>query len=285
MRLGIHFSYWAEDWDTTYEPYVKRAADAGFALLEISCSGLARHYQDTRRLKALKSMADQAGLSLSAGYGPNPAQNLCSNNADVVNDAVNFYRRILPSLQALGVRTLAGPLYSGLPFSQAGPREAVLERFAQNLQRVLPFARDAGVTLCLEVVNRYESNLINTAKEACALADVIGSPWVRVMLDTFHMNIEEDDMALAIRQTGSRLGHVHFSEQNRRLPGQGQLPWARICAALRDARYDGDVVIEAFVRKAGSVGEKVMLWRDLAPLEALDGDAAAAVRFLTPMLR
>ena len=108
-------------------------------------------------------------------------------------------------------------------------------------------------------------------------------PAVKIMLDTFHMNIEEDDMAEAILLAGDKLGHFHVGENNRRLPGKGGMPWYQIGSALRAIGYDRNIVMEPFVKSGGGVGSDSKVWRDLskgASSEMLDADAAASVAYL-----
>ena len=143
-------------------------------------------------------------------------------------------------------------------------------------------AADHGVHFCLEVLNRFEGYLLNTCAEAVQFVDQVGLPNVHVMLDTFHMNIEEDDMADAIRLAGKRLGHFHTGECNRRVPGKGRMPWREIGQALREIGYDGNVCMEPFVKMGGQVGQDIRIWHnmydDLSEAR-LDRDAADAVRF------
>ena len=113
--------------------------------------------------------------------------------------------------------------------------------------------------------------------------EAVGSSRVGIMLDTFHMNIEENDMTAAIRLAGDRLCHFHVGEQNRQVPGRGTMPWAGIGQALRDIRYEGAVVMEPFVMPGGTVGSDIKVWRNVVldvSEAALDRDAKGAVQFL-----
>jgi len=121
-----------------------------------------------------------------------------------------------------------------------------------------------GVRLALEPLNRYETTLINTAAEGLALIEEVGAPNLGLLLDTFHMNIEEDSFAGAIRQAGSRLGHFHIGETNRKPPGQGRMPWPEIATALKEIDYRGPIVMEPFVKMGGQVGQDIRVWRDLS---------------------
>jgi len=110
----------------------------------------------------------------------------------------------------------------------------------------------------------------------------VGCPNVEVMLDTFHMNIEEQSIAGAIRHAGSLLGHFHTGECNRMVPGQGRMPWREIGEALRDIGYQGYVVMEPFINRGGQIGRDIHVWRDIKPDitdEKMDEDAKNAVEF------
>ena len=123
---------------------------------------------------------------------------------------------------------------------------------------------------------------MNTAAEGVAFVQEVGKSNVKVMLDTFHMNIEEDSIGGAIRTAGALLGHLHTGECNRRLPGKGRTPWREIGEALRDISYSGTIVMEPFVKMGGTVGSDIKVWRDLskgADESQMDRDARDALLF------
>ena len=124
-------------------------------------------------------------------------------------------------------------------------------------------AAKVGVRLGVEVLNRYENNLINTAKQARRLIELVQSPFVGIHLDTFHMNIEEEDMAGAINLAGDKLFHLHGSDSHRGIPGEGHVPWGQVASALRKIRYNGYVVIESFDPE-GRLAPLARLWRPLS---------------------
>ena len=137
-------------------------------------------------------------------------------------------------------------------------------RGLEGISSLADFAGNLGVNLCLEVLNRFENHVLNTAEEGVAFVREVGKPNVKVMLDTFHMNIEEDSFGKAIRTAGPLLGHFHTGENNRRVPGKGGLPWHEIGTALREIGYSGAVVMEPFVKMGGQVGSDIRVWRDLS---------------------
>lgn len=283
MKYGIYFAYWEKNWNADYLPYMEKAKRLGFDILEISCAALAG--ADTGRLDALKRAAADNGIILTAGYGPGPEENLASPDPAVVKNAIAFYTDILKKLEYLQIHTIGGGIYSYWPVDYSTPVDKAGDwaRSVENVGTVGKIAESCGVDYCLEVLNRFEGYLLNTAEEAVKFVREVDIASVKIMLDTFHMNIEEDDMPAAIRLAGKQLGHFHVGENNRRVPGKGSLPWAAIGNALREAGYDSAVVMEPFVLQGGCVGKDIKIWRDLsrnADEARLDADAAASLAFL-----
>jgi D-psicose/D-tagatose/L-ribulose 3-epimerase len=137
----------------------------------------------------------------------------------------------------------------------------------------------------MEVVNRFEQFMLNTCEEALEYVDAVGSPNARIMLDTFHMNIEEDFIDDAIVKAGEKLGHLHIGENNRMPPGYGHIPWTEIGAALRKIDYNRYVVMEPFVMPGGKVGEDIKVFRDLSTNIDLNEEARKALLFMRGLLK
>lgn len=285
MLYGIYNAYWTHEWSANYEYYIPKVKKLGFDVLEISCAALTRDYATDEKIRDLKKCADDNGIVLTAGYGPTKEQNLCSSDEAVVKKAMAFFEMILPKLQMMDIKVLGGGLYSYWPLDPSMPmdKEKDTECAIQNMRKLSKVAEACDVTLGMEVLNRYEGYMMNTCEEALRFIDAVDSSHVKVMLDTFHMNIEEDNMAAAIRLAGDKLGHLHLGEQNRRVPGKGSMPWQEIGQALRDINYQGAAVMEPFVMRGGTVGSEIKVWRDLVPdvtEEILDLDAKGAVEFV-----
>ena len=283
MKYGIYFAYWEKEWNADQKSYISRVKKLGFDVLEISCAMLKAI--STQELMEMKKMAADAGITLTAGYGPGANENLASANEDIVKNAVAFYTDILKKLEILDIHTLGGGIYSYWPVDYTKPIDKAgdWERSVKNVRTVGKIAGECGVDYCLEVLNRFEGYLLNTCAECKVFVEQVDVPAVKIMLDTFHMNIEEDSMVEAILLAGDRLGHFHVGENNRRLPGKGGMPWYEIGSALRAIGYDKNIVMEPFVRNGGGVGSDIKVWRDLskgATDEMLDQDAAASVAFL-----
>lgn len=283
MKYGIYFAYWEKEWNADQKSYISKVKKLGFDILEISCAMLKNISRE--ELVEMRDMARAEGVTLTAGYGPGPSENLASSDEAVVKNAVAFYTDILKKLEILDIHTLGGGVYSYWPVDYTKPidKEGDWKRSVKNVRTVGKIAQACGVDYCLEVLNRFEGYLLNTCAECRQFVEEVDVPAVKIMLDTFHMNIEEDSMTEAILLAGDRLGHFHVGENNRRLPGKGNLPWYQIGSALRAIGYDKNVVMEPFVKSGGKVGSDIKIWRDLsmgAATEQLDRDAAASVAFL-----
>ena len=191
---------------------------------------------------------------MTAGLGPSPQKNLSSADPAIRKAGRAFFEETLTNLAKLDIHILAGALHSYWPIDYSKPVDKAADRARglEGISSLADFAADRGVNLCLEVLNRFENHVLNTAEEGVAFVREVGKPNVKVHLDTFHMNIEEDSFAGAIRTAGPLLGHFHIGENNRRVPGKGRLPWHEIGTALREIGYDGAVVMEPFVKRAAA---------------------------------
>lgn len=283
MKYGIYFAYWEQEWGVDQKKYISKVKELGFDILEISCAMLKNISKE--ELTEMKKMAADAGVILTAGYGPNAQENLASADPAIARNAIAFYTDILKKLEALDIHTLGGGIYSYWPVDYTKPIDKAGDwaRSVENVRTVGKIAGECGVDYCLEVLNRFEGYLLNTCAECKRFVEEVDVDAVKIMLDTFHMNIEEDSMVEAIMLAGDKLGHFHVGENNRRLPGKGGLPWYEIGAALRSIGYDKNVVMEPFVRSGGTVGSDIKVWRDLscgASEKQLDEDAGNSVAYL-----
>jgi D-psicose/D-tagatose/L-ribulose 3-epimerase len=282
MKYGIYYAYWEKEWSADYIPYVKKASALGFDILEIACTPIPE-YSDTR-LKELKDCADTNGIRLTAGHGPSAKHNIASSDPSIVNAGLEFYTGLFKKLEALGITSIGGGIYSYWPvdYSMSIDKAGDRARSIENIRTLSYIAKECGITLMLEVLNRFEGYIMNTAVEGIAFVDEVGSDNVKLMLDTFHMNIEEDSFGQAIRSVGKRLGHFHTGEANRRVPGRGRIPWREIGDALADIGYNDAVVMEPFVCTGGTVGSDIKIWRELennTDTNSLDAAARDALFF------
>ncbi|MCI9298364.1 MAG: sugar phosphate isomerase/epimerase [Lachnospiraceae bacterium] len=285
MKYGIYFAYWEKEWFADYKKYIDKVADLGFDILEISCGAFRNTYTTDEQLYELRDYAKEKNVILTAGYGPQASQNLGSADPAVQENALLFFTETLHKLKKMDIKALGGGLYSYWPVDYSKPvdKEGDFERSVANMKKVAKVAEECDIVLGMEVLNRFEGYLLNTCDEAIRYVDAVGSKNVRIMLDTFHMSIEEDNIAAAIRKAGDKLCHLHLGERNRKVPGKGTMPWDEIGQALRDINYQHAAVMEPFVMPGGTIGSEVKVWRNLVEdtsEAALDADAKGALQFV-----
>ena len=198
---------------------------------------------------------------------------------------VQHLKRVIDRMVELNARTMAGVVYSVVGRADAVPPDEFRlqwQAVVKNLREVSRYAEDRGRVIALEAINRFETDFINTCERGLNLIADVGSPALKLHLDTFHMNIEEKDPAAAIRKAGSKLGHFHACGSDRGTPGNDSIDWDSIAKALRAIRYDGDVVIESFTSDVKAVARAASIWRQIEPTK--EEIAWKGVKFLKKKL-
>lgn len=234
--------------------------------------------------------AADAGLDIVLAARVNLSRDLASSDEAAHRAGVAYLETCVDIAKELGAKIVGGPLYgaplvfAGRPPSPVTPdeRRRRIDAVVAGLKTAGTRAADAGVALGVESLNRFETDIANTAGHAIEIVDRVGSPAVGVMLDTFHMNMEEFDLPGAIRHTGERLVHFQANENNRGFVGSGHIDWGGICRALRDIDYRGPIVLEPFRRDDEAAGVTLAQWR--APARDEDAELAASVAYLKAAL-
>lgn len=283
MKFGTYFAYWEREWDADYVFYCKKVADLGFDILEIAAGSLVE--KTDKELMDIKRAAQDNGIRLTSCIGLPPQYNTASEDEAVRRAGVEYLKRIMDAMYKVDSHILGGIIYAYWPcdYNQPVDKKRAWDAAVRSMREAAETAESLGIMLAMETVNRFEQYVINSAEEAVEFVKEIGKENAKVMLDSFHMNIEEDDLGEAIRHTGAHLGHFHIGEGNRKVPGKGRMPWAEIGAALREIGYDGAVVMEPFVKMGGSVGSDIKIWRDMsdgAGRTQMDTDIRAALQFV-----
>jgi D-psicose/D-tagatose/L-ribulose 3-epimerase len=194
-----------------------------------------------------------------------PALDLISPDAAVRRAAVDRMCWVLDCSAALGADRVSGPLHSVLgQFSGQGPTADEISRAVDSQQQIGAHAATVGVTVGLEALNRFECYLLNTMADLAAFVRRVDHPNIRAMYDTFHANIEEADPISALTRNRAEVVHIHLSENDRGVPGRGNIPWDQTFAAIRDIGYDDWLTIEAFGRGLPDLAAATKVWRDFA---------------------
>lgn len=287
--VGIYYAYWEKEWSADFLPYVQKVKSLGFDDLEITAGAIVDMTSSER--KNLAAAAADAGIDLSFCIGLPGKYDLSSPDASVRKAGIEFVGKILDGMREMNGKVLGGIIYAMWPMTTVPTYDEKMklrENSIASLREILKKAEQYDIKYCLEVVNRFEQCILNTAKEGVDYCKELASPAVKLLLDTFHMNIEEDSIGDAIRSAKGYVGHFHIGEPNRKTPGTGRMPWDEVFTALRDIDYDGMIVMEPFVRVGGQVGKDIKIFRDLsgnADDAGMDAMAAAAADFVKRGIR
>lgn len=249
--------------------YVAKAAELGFDFVEL----LVPEPEDNLPLADVRKAAEDSGMFFVLAARVNPQRSIASEDAANRQGGIDYLKRCVETASEIGADIVGGPLY-GEPMVFAGrppvPRSdaeiaARAERTISGLAEVAPIARSTGVTFALEALNRFETDIVSTTRQAVEVVDAVGDKGLGVMLDTFHMNMEDRSIPDAIRLAGNRIVHFQANENHRGHPGTGHLDWPAIMRALHQVDYRGPISLEPFRRDDDRVGLPIAHWR--APRE------------------
>jgi D-psicose/D-tagatose/L-ribulose 3-epimerase len=279
-KIGIQYGYWARERNVDFLAYVSRAAKLGLEVLGFGVGTLLTYLTVDQR-NAFKTAVLDAGLELNLQTGCRIDCDITSGNEEIRRKGIEHLKQHIQAAHDLGGKVLGGMIHS----VWCGPkpekeRRYYLDNSVKSMKEVVKFAEDLGMFLNVEVVNRFENFLLTTAQQGLEYVKMVGSPNLKVELDTFHMNIEEDHIGQAILTVGENLGSLHVCENNRKLPGKGHIPWNEVADAIRQINYRGYIAIESFVTADCPYGREYFIWRDLE-----DNDLDAAVKESLKFLR
>lgn len=257
MRVGMNLLPWTMHVTEAHFALLARLKQVGFDGVEIPLSrGDGVHY------RAVKRELDTLGLACTTALVEDPAANAISPDPVAREAAIERQRWALEMTAILGGDILNGEFHTPrLPPTE--PIEEERKRAADVFRQTAEIAGLVGVRLAIEYLNRFETYLLTTAADARAMVKRVDHPNFGMMYDTFHAHIEEKDPAAAITAAGDGLIHVHISENDRGIPGTGQVRWDETFRALRRVGYDGWLTIECFSRAVPDLATAMRIWRDV----------------------
>ncbi len=272
MRFGINTFLFVSPFTTDSVRLFPKFKKWGFDSIEIPV-------EDPSHIDPVKVKAalDKNGLvcgSICACMGPGRD---FRGTAKEQKTAMTYCQTLVEQAVALGGAKIIGPVYSVVGKADAvepAQQKVEFQLVVKNLKELAKYAEASGITICIEPLNRFETDFLNTCDQGLRLLKAVGSQALRLHLDTFHMNIEEKNQAAAIKKAGNLLGHFHACGTDRGTPGSDSLNWKEIVSALKAVKYDGDVVIESFTTDVKVIARAAAIWRRIQPTRdeiAVDG--------------
>ncbi len=281
MRFGINTFLFTSPFTNESTPLFKTFKKWGFETVEIPI-------EDPSHIDPafVKNELDRHGLvcgSACACMGPGRD---FRGTPEEQKTAMDYCKTLLDQMVALDCPSLIGPVYSVVGKADAVEPARQKEEWAlvvTNLKQLARYAEDRGRQICVEPLNRFETDFLNTCDQGLKLIKDVGSKAVKLHLDTFHMNIEEKFQGPALRKAGKLLGHFHACGSDRGTPGHDHIDWKSVAAALKAIKYNGDVVIESFTTDVKVIARAAAIWRRIEPTR--DEIAVKGLKFLKKTLK
>ncbi|WP_306225778.1 sugar phosphate isomerase/epimerase family protein [Bosea beijingensis] len=283
--IGVISMFYARPFGREHFPTFQRMKQAGADVVELLVPE-----PGELDLAETKAAAADAGLAIVLAARVNLTRDLASLDPAAHQAGIAYLEQCVDIAAALGAGIVGGPLY-GAPLVFAGraphpvepaERRRRVDAVVRGLTQAAKRATDKGVVLGVEPLNRFETDMCNTCRHALDYVEAVASPAVGVMLDTFHMNMEEFDLATSIRLAGSKLVHFQANENNRGFVGSGHIDWPAIARALAASGYQGPIVLEPFRRDDEAAGVTLAQWR--APARNEDAELKASIDYLKATL-
>jgi D-psicose/D-tagatose/L-ribulose 3-epimerase len=278
-RFGLNLLLYTAAFTKDKVDLIQKVADFGYDGVEVPFNDLT-----LLDAKATAQAREKAKVGLVACCVLLPGMNLCSDKADERKAGVEQIKKMVDITAEMGGDTVAGPIYSpvGLLTRKARTEEE-WKWCAEGLKAAADHAEKAKIMLAIEPLNRFETYVFNIQADAVRMCKEVGSPCLKVQADTFHGNIEEKDTAKALRASGAMIGHFHASENDRGVPGTGQVKWKEVFAALKDINYSRWISIESFATGILDLCAAACIWRPI--YDSPDGLAKDGLKFLKEMAR
>ena len=263
IQFGVSTFIWVSPFATANFDLLYKVADMGYDIIEVAVED-----KDLIDWNQLKQVASEIGLKITISGAFGPTRDVSSDDAAIRKNGFDYIVDCLRIAEAMDSPIFTGPVYSAVGKTRIVSAERKRQErdwCIENLREVGKIAQECGVVVGLEPLNRFETDMVNTAEQALSLVREAGHPSIKISLDTFHNNIEEKSIPAAIRAIGREmLCHVQGNESDRGTPGTGNVDWPGIRAALTEIGYDGAVVIETFGAPSEEMAKAASIWRPLA---------------------
>ena len=279
MKIGLHLSMLCKNWTDDTSVYLEELKKEGFQGVEISLYGTTPD-----RLTKVFSKANSLGLNIFCGTGVDGEHDPSSEEPNIRKNALQYLKNCIDIAAQGNACAINGVLYAPWQAFSDIPKEKRWENSAQVLREAAEYGTKKGIDLHVEVINRFESDFMNTLEEGAAFLEKVNHAHVKLLVDTFHMNIEEDNMFTSIKKYISKIGCIHICENHRGVPGTGHIDWKQLIETLEEVGYDGFLEMETFTEKGTEVARGMGIWRQIGKETPLE-EAKKGIHFLKKKMK
>ena len=260
MILGVHSATFVKNWHEDITPYIHKCKKAGYKSVEVSLLG-----QTPSSAKEIAKLANDLNITLTCTTGLSKDEDISSNNKLIQKNGVEALKKAIELTSIMEANLLTGVVHAawGISSSQGKDKEAKFKNSSQCIKKISSLLIEKDIKLGIEPLNRYESDFINTVDEGLKLCELIDHPNVGLLLDAYHMNIEEKNMFKSIEKAKDKLFHFQVAENDRGIPGTGSLNWSEIFNTLKKINYKGYVSLEMFIKADVDTSQDLFTWRNI----------------------
>ncbi|MDR0519421.1 MAG: sugar phosphate isomerase/epimerase [Clostridiales Family XIII bacterium] len=278
MKFGINSLAWQSPF-TEPSKYFQLAKSFGCDIFEIAIEDFA-----VLDAEAICKAKDETGIETPTVVGAHgDTRDISSDDPAIRESGVQYAKDMVDFCNKIDAKVIAGPIYSAVGKARQQTPEEVKTKWAlgvENLKVIADYAGERGVSIAVEPLNRFETDFINTVAQGLELIERVGSPNLGFLLDSFHMNVEENDIVGAIKLAGtkSKILDFHSCANDRGTPGKDNFDWKAIAAALKEVGYDDYLLIESFTPDCKEIAKAASVWRPFS--ESPEAIARDGIPFL-----
>lgn len=279
MKIGLHLSMLCQSWTDDASIYLDELKAAGFDGVEISLYGASM-----KQIQKVVKKAQELDLDIYFGTGVDEATDPGSENKTIRRHALEYLKHCIDIAADAKAIALQGVLYAPWQKFSSMNQEKRWYYSAQVIREAGSYASEKGVRLHIEVINRFETDFMNTLDEGSDFLKLVDMDNVQLLADVFHMNIEEDGLSAALQRNIQQIGCLHISENHRGVCGSGHIDWEELISCLKKLKYDGYLIMETFTEAGTEVGNGMCIRRNRsrnAPLQ----DAISGMQYVKKYIK
>ena len=268
MILGVHSATFVKNWYEDVTPYIHKCKKAGYKSVEVSLLG-----QTPSSAKDISKLAKDLNITLTCTTGLSKEEDISSSGSGIQKNGIEALKRAIDMTAIMEAKLLTGVVHAawGISNTMGKEKEDKFKNSSNSIKKISSLLTEKNIKLGIEPLNRYESDFINTVDEGLRLCELIDHPNVGLLLDAYHMNIEEKNMCQSIEKARDKLFHFQVAENDRGVPGSGSINWPEIFSTLKKINYKGHVSLEMFIQANEDTSEDLFTWRNIEadPYEAI----------------
>ena len=268
MILGVHSATFVKNWYEDVMPHIHKCKKAGYKSVEVSLLG-----QTPSSVKDISKLAKDLNITLTCTTGLSKEEDISSGDSDIQKNGIEALKRAIDMTAIMEAKLLTGVVHAawGISNSMGKEKEDKFKNSSNSIKKISSLLTEKNIKLGIEPLNRYESDFINTVDEGLRLCELIDHPNVGLLLDAYHMNIEEKNMCQSIEKARDKLFHFQVAENDRGVPGSGSINWPEIFSTLKKINYKGHVSLEMFIQANEDTSKDLFTWRNIEadPYEAI----------------